>query len=156
MREEVLTFIQQVNVETITPEEWLAAMNKTREFTAIGPLGATFEEVSDEHIVMEMPITDNARQPVGLLHGGVSLLLAETAASAHAFWRADVRERVPVGIEINGSHLRSASDGRVRVVGRVLRRSRSFIVHEVEIWHVEREVLLSVCRVTNYYKPVAQ
>lgn len=109
----------------------------------------------DEHeLVIEMPITDAARQPFGLLHGGVSMVLAESAASNHAAWGIDLSQRVPVGIEINGTHLRSASEGTVRAVARVLRRTRSLIFHEVTISHVETGHILSIGRVTNYYKPL--
>jgi uncharacterized protein (TIGR00369 family) len=62
---------------------------------------------------------------------------------------------MPVGIEINGSHLNSARDGNVRATARVLRRGRSTIVH-VDIHHVESGTLLCVARVTNFFKPVAE
>ena len=99
-----------------------------------------------------MPITDAARQPMGLLHGGISMLLAETAASMHACWGLDVTKTVPVGIEINGSHLSSARDGRVRAVGEVIRRGAQLVVHEVRITHEETGRLLCVARVTNFLR----
>jgi len=101
---------------------------------------------------LSMPISDASRQPYGLLHGGVSMVLAETASSYHACWGVDLNEKVPVGIEINGSHLDSADSGNVRAVGKVLRKSNSLIVHEIEIIHVETGRLLCVSRVTNFYK----
>ena len=82
------------------------------------------------------------------------MLLAETAASAHATWGVDLSQVQPVGIEINGSHVRSASEGEVRAVGTVVRRSRSIIVHQVEIIDHQSGKLLSTIRVTNFYKPV--
>ncbi len=103
-------------------------------------------------IELTMPITDKCRQPFGLLHGGMSLVLAESAASMHSCWGVDLSEVSPVGVEINGSHLRSAREGTVRAVGRVLRRTRSLVVHEVEVSHVESGDLLCVSRVTNFLK----
>jgi uncharacterized protein (TIGR00369 family) len=113
-------------------------------------------EIDEDRIVLHMPITDRARQALGLLHGGVHMVLAESAASLHACWGLDLSQKWPVGIEINGSHVRSASVGSVRAVGTVIRRSRSLIVHQVEIYHEETGKLLSVGRVTNYYKTPAQ
>lgn len=120
--------------------------------TAAGPLGIELTEVNAERVVLVMPITDAARQPMGLLHGGVSMLLAETAASMHSCWGLDVSKTVPVGIEINGSHLSSARDGHVRAVGEVIRRGAQLVVHEVRITHEETGRLLCVARVTNFLK----
>ena len=59
-----------------------------------------------------------------------------------------------MGIEINGSHVRSATEGTVRAVGKVVRRSRSMIVHQVDVYLVETGELLSTARMTNFFKPV--
>lgn len=115
-------------------------------------LGVEVAEIDEDNIVLRMPITDRARQPMGLLHGGVSMVLAESAASIHACWGVDLSKRAPVGIEINGSHVRSASEGMVKAVATVVRRSRSLVVHQVEIIHEETDRVLSVARVTNFYK----
>ncbi len=154
MHPEIHAFIRTHGTLPTEPEAWLKWMNATRPFTVMGVLDIRFTAVSDETVALEMPITDAVRQPFGLLHGGVSLLLAETAASGHATWKVDLRQRVPVGIEVNGSHLRSATEGTVHALGRVIRRSRNFIVHQVEIRHKESGALLSLCRVTNTYRTV--
>ncbi len=130
------------------------ALSEKLPHTIHAALGIEVEEINAERIVLAMPITDAARQPMGLLHGGVNMVLAESAASMHACWGVDLSKTVPVGIEINGSHLRSASAGRVRAVGEVVRRSRTLVVHEVKIFHVDTGKLLCVARVTNFYKPV--
>lgn len=106
----------------------------------------------EEGTEIVMPITDKCRQPMGLLHGGMNMVLAESAASMHACWGLDLTKVAPVGIEINGSHLRSAREGSVRATARVIRRSRTLVVHEVEIHHVESGELLCVSRVTNFLK----
>src|SRR3954465_3488044 len=93
--------------------------------TALQPLGIHVISVNQESLSLRMPITDAARQPFGLLHGGISLLLAESAASMHACWGIDLNLVFPVGIEINGSHLRSASSGFVLATAQLLRRSKS-------------------------------
>ncbi len=135
-------------------EAWKRGMEAMQRRTAMGPLQIELVRVEDDEIEYQMPITDAARQPFGLLHGGISMLLAETAASSHACYGVDLTKVLPVGIEINGSHLRGASDGHVRAIARVIRRSSALIVHEVEIVHVESGKLLCTARVTNYYKAV--
>lgn len=136
--------------------ETAAEMNAVARNTILEALNIKVEELSEDKIVLSMPISDATRQPYGLLHGGVSMVLAETAASFHACWGVDLNEKLPVGIEINGSHLNSADSGNVRAVGKVLRKSASLIVHEIEIIHVETNQVLCVSRVTNFYKKFKQ
>jgi 1,4-dihydroxy-2-naphthoyl-CoA hydrolase len=135
-------------------ELWLQGIKQISENTASDFLGIEIVEIDDNHIVLTMPITDKARQPMGLLHGGINMVLAETAASLHSCWGVDLSEKTPVGIEINGSHVRSASEGTVKAVGKVIRRSRNFVFHQVDIYLSETEELLSTARVTNFYKEV--
>jgi len=135
-------------------ELWLQGFDHIHQQTAADHLGIELVDIGDERIELRMPISDKARQPYGLLHGGVSMLLAETAASVHSTWGVDLSKVQPVGIEISGSHVRSASEGEVRAVGTVVRRSKSLIVHQVEIIDHGSGKLLSTARVTNFYKPV--
>ena len=127
-------------------------VKQLRQNTVLEALDVELVSIDDEQIVLKMTITNATRQPMGLLHGGISLLLAESAASIHSAWGINVAEKMPVGIEVNGSHLRSVAEGEVRVVGKQVRRSRSLAVHQVEIFHEESGKLLSTVRVTNFYK----
>lgn len=135
-----------------TAAEWKEGFNRVIEQTALGPHDVSLVSVDDDGIVLEMPIGDHARQPFGMLHGGVSMLLAESAASMHACWGVDLSERVPVGIDINGSHLNSATQGTVRCRADVLKRGRTLIRHRVRVEHVETGNDLCEARVTNLYK----
>jgi uncharacterized protein (TIGR00369 family) len=63
----------------------------------------------------------------------------------------DLSKRVPVGTEINGTHLNPATDGTLRAVARVVRRSRTFITHHVDVYHVETARLISTGRMTSFY-----
>ncbi len=111
--------------------------------------------MNETEVRLRLPITSKVRQPAGLLHGGISMFLAETAASFHCVYLVDLNETIPVGIEINGSHLASAVEGTVEAVGRVLSRGRSLIVHEVDIVHLEEGKILTKARVTNYLKRIS-
>lgn len=120
--------------------------------TALEAHGLVLESIEEAHAVVTMPITDAVRQPLGWLHGGMTMMLAESAASLHACWGVDLSERVPVGVEINGSHVRSCRSGRIRALATVVRRSTALIVHTVEVFSEDSGDLLSTCRVTNYYR----
>jgi 1,4-dihydroxy-2-naphthoyl-CoA hydrolase len=120
--------------------------------TAPEALGVEIISADAEGILLRMPMSDRARQPLGLLHGGVSMVLAESAASLHACWEIDLSRFIPVGIEINGSHIRSASDGHILAKASIIRRSSKLAVHNVEIAHEETGRALCLARVTNFYK----
>ena len=117
-------------------------------------LGGSVVDVDDSSMTVRLPITDAVRQPFGLVHGGINMLLVETAASSHAAFGLDLERVRPVGVEISGSHLRSATDGTLLAVSRVLRRGRTHIVHEVDVMLEETGELLCKGRMTNYYKDV--
>ncbi len=134
-------------------ETWKRVYDQIKERTAEGALGVELISVDADGLVLEVEIDDRVRQPYGLLHGGVSLLLAEGAASMHASYGVDLSQVSPVGLEVSGSHLRSAREGRVQARATVVRRGRHAIVHEVRIVHVESERLLCLARVTNLYRP---
>ena len=134
---------------------WIAGFKEhLDQRTVHGPLGIEVISVSDEGVILECDITDAVRQPMGLLHGGVSVLIAESAASLHAAWCADLTKVAPVGVDINGTHLRSATEGRVRATTHTLRQTRTFIFHEVNIEHVETGELLCKVRISNFFKPI--
>jgi uncharacterized protein (TIGR00369 family) len=134
-------------------EAWKEAYRENVHRTAMGALGIELAELSDEACAMEVDVTDKVRQPFGLLHGGVSLLLAESVTSMHAAWLGDLDEAAPVGIDLNGTHLKSATEGRVRATARVIRQTRTFVFHEVDVVHIETGNLLCRARVTNYFRP---
>jgi uncharacterized protein (TIGR00369 family) len=133
----------------------LATIRKFATKNATAFLGIEIERYDADGAVLTMPVSEKTLQPLGLFHGGMSLVLAESAASIHSCWGLDLTRFMPVGIEINGSHLNSARDGNVRATARVLRRGRNTIVHEIEIHHVETGNLLCVSRVTNFFKPIS-
>jgi uncharacterized protein (TIGR00369 family) len=133
---------------------WLLQARAAHARTALGALGGEIVDVDEDQIIVRLPITEKLLQPYGILHGGISLFLIETAASSHASYGIDIREKYPMGIEVNASHLRSATQGTLRAVGRVLRRGRTHIVHEVDVQLEETGELLCRGRMTNYYKRV--
>lgn len=122
---------------------------QSRAHTVAGALDISLVHIDEDTLTLRMPITDASRQPMGLLHGGVSMVLAETAVFMHSIVGLDPAKHFPVGIEINGSHLRSARDGHVLAKARVVRRSKTLIVHQIDIEHEETGDLLCTSRVSN-------
>lgn len=132
-----------------TEENWKKAWPLLRKNTALEPHGVELLRANEFEIVLRMEIGKHAKQPFGLLHGGISMLLAESAASMHACWGLDLPNYYPVGIEISGSHLRSAMDGAVLAIGKVIRRSQTLVHHQVDIVEEASGKVLSTIRVTN-------
>ncbi len=94
-------------------------------------MGIEFVEVSAERVVGRMPVAGNT-QPYGLLHGGASVVLAETLGSTAAAIHAGP-ERIAVGIEINATHHRSATSGHVTGVATRLHGGRTLATYDIEI-----------------------
>ncbi len=95
-------------------------------------LGIAFEEVSAERAVATMPVTPRHHQPLGYLHGGASVVLAETVASVGATAGA-LPEKVAFGLEINANHVRPKQDGTLRAVAERLYGGRTTQVWDVRI-----------------------
>lgn len=100
--------------------------------TTVAHLGIEFLEVGDDFLRARAPVDARTRQPVGILHGGVSVLLAETLGSCGAAWAAPEGHRA-VGLEINANHLRSASEGWVTGTARPVHVGRSTHVWQIEV-----------------------
>lgn len=144
--------LQTLQTENHTKELWMENFDQFCAGTALALHDIQLIDIDEDHLILEMPMGDHARQPYGLLHGGISMMLAESAASLHACWGINLGKRVPVGIEINGSHLRPAEDGILEIRCKVIRRSKTLIHHHIDIVHKDSGKLLSTSRVTNMYR----
>lgn len=110
-------------------------------------LGVKIESVSDEKAVISMEVTPRVHQYIGIMNGGVSLLLSETAASIGVVMRSDLTKVAPVGIEINANHLRAVSKGKVTVEASSLYHGKTLSVWQIEIKD-ERQRLICISRCT--------
>src|SRR6185369_2126729 len=95
-------------------------------------LGVKVETVSAERVVLTMEVTPRVDQYIGIMNGGVSLLLCETAASTGAVVGADLTKFAPVGKEINANHLRAVSKGIITVEAKPVYPGRT-----VNVWNIE-------------------
>jgi 1,4-dihydroxy-2-naphthoyl-CoA hydrolase len=99
--------------------------------TAPEHIGMEFLEVGDDFIRARVPVDTRTRQPYGLLHGGISVVLAETLGSCGAIYCAPPGHRV-VGLDINANHIRGATSGWVTGTTRPVHIGRS-----THVWHID-------------------
>lgn len=115
--------------------------------TIMEKLGIELIEYTREQVTATMPVAPGTYQPFGLLHGGVSLVLAETVASSGSYLYIDPGSQRAVGLEINGNHLKSVSGGRVKAVGRPVHTGKRTLVWDVRIYD-DAQNLICISRCT--------
>jgi len=110
----------------------LEEVQKFCQNTMVSNLGIEFKEIGDDFLVAKMPVDARTKQPVGILHGGASLALAETIGSVAAHLTIDNKRYLSVGLEINANHIKSKKDGFVVGKGKPLHIGR-----KTQVWHIE-------------------
>ena len=131
-----------MNLEEV--QAWLS----TRP-TMADALGIELTAVTDDYLEGRMPVDGRTHQPMGLLHGGASVALAETLGSVAAALRLPDRTRQAcVGLEINANHLKGVRGGWVRGRATPVHVGRSTQVWEIRISHEETGALVCISRLT--------
>ncbi|SFG03325.1 hotdog fold thioesterase [Pontibacter chinhatensis] len=115
--------------------------------TMIEHLGIEITEVGDDFLCARMPVDQRTHQPMGLLHGGASVVLAESLASMGAALKVDLTKKACVGLEINANHLRSAREGWVYGKATPIHVGRSTQVWETKVTNEAGE-LVCISRMT--------
>jgi uncharacterized protein (TIGR00369 family) len=119
----------------ITP----AILALSHKNTAPEFLGMEFLEVGEDFIKARIPVNERTRQPYGLLHGGVSVVLAETLGSCGAYYACPEGFRA-VGLDINANHLRGATSGYVTGTARPVHIGRSTQVWQIDMFNDAGEI----------------
>lgn len=114
--------------------------------TAVQHLGMEFLEVGDDFITARVPVDARTKQPYGLLHGGVSVVLAETLGSCGAAFSCPPGHRA-VGLDINANHLKGATSGWVTGTTRPVHIGRTTQVWQIDLQNDAGE-LTCVSRIT--------
>lgn len=115
--------------------------------TLIEALGMEITTLEEGKVIATMPVDGRTRQPMGLLHGGASVALAETVASLGAYHLVDHDKQAVVGLEINANHIRGKKDGVVTAIATILHRGRKTMVWDIKIVD-EAEKLICTSRCT--------
>jgi uncharacterized protein (TIGR00369 family) len=127
-------------------------MSNTPEFdfshTVMETLGIEVVEYTPDRVVATMPVTTKTHQPFGIMHGGVSAVIAETVASAGSYQFIDRNHQRAVGLEINANHVRSVSKGIVKAIGTPVHVGRTTIIWDIRIYdECEKLVCISRCSI---------
>ncbi|MBT2570722.1 hotdog fold thioesterase [Planococcus sp. ISL-110] len=120
---------------------------KPVEETIVGVLGIEYVEITPDKVVATMPVHAATHQPFGQLHGGASVVLAESVASVGTWHLIDQENEIAVGLEINANHLRGKQEGTVTAIGTPLHKGRTTMVWDIKIID-EEEKLICVSRCT--------
>ncbi|MDA8450979.1 hotdog fold thioesterase [Acidovorax sp. NCPPB 3859] len=110
----------------------LHSLNHPATPNAVTHLGIEFTEIGDDFLRAHVPVDERTKQPFGLLHGGVSVVLAETLGSVGAFYASPEGCRA-VGLDINANHLRSATEGWVTGTARPIHIGRTTHVWQIDM-----------------------
>lgn len=124
----------------------LSELNALNENTAARHLGIEITDMGDDFLRGRVPVDDRTKQPFGLLHGGVSVVLAETLGSIGAYYASPEGHRA-VGLDINANHLRAATSGWVTGTARPVHIGRTTHVWQIDISNEAGE-LTCVSRIT--------
>ncbi|CAG5072776.1 Putative esterase [Dyadobacter sp. CECT 9623] len=131
-------------VKTATIEQ----LKSLSENTIAGHIGIEFIEVGPDFVTARMPVDKRTHQPFGILHGGASVVLAETLGSIASFLTLpDSDEKHAVGLEINANHLRPVKEGFVYGTVRPIHLGKTTHIWDIRITN-EQEKLVCISRLT--------
>jgi 1,4-dihydroxy-2-naphthoyl-CoA hydrolase len=132
-----------INTEIFTLEK----LNKMNENTIVSHLNIKITNVGKDFVEGVMPVDNTTKQLHGILHGGASVVLAETLGSIASNICLDYNKQYSVGIEVNANHLKSVTSGYVKGIAKPLKIGRKIHVWEIHIYN-EDDDLVCVSRLT--------
>lgn len=116
------------------------------------PLNIRVESYEPE-VVIATDVDERLYQPGGVVHGGVYVLLAESAASVAACLEVDLDKEIVLGLEINANHLRPTTSGVLRAIPRLEHKGRTTMVFAIDVYNDDKRVCISRCTVARRPKP---
>lgn len=131
---------------------FLEKINKMCQNTLMQTLEIKYIDAGQDFLVAKMPVNPNVHQPMGLLHGGATVALAESVGSAASLMLVNLEKQEVRGIEISANHLKSKRNGEVTATAKLLHQGKSLHLWEIRIVD-ENENLISLCKLTNMVLP---
>lgn len=125
----------------------LEQLNLTRKGTMIDHLGIEFTEIGEDFLTATMSVDHRTKQPMGLLHGGANVALAETLGSLASSLTIDQTKQACVGLEINANHTKAVREGKVKGVAKPVHIGKSTQIWEIKIYN-EAGQLCCISRIT--------
>jgi 1,4-dihydroxy-2-naphthoyl-CoA hydrolase len=126
----------------------LSTINEYSKNTLMQTLEIEYLEVGSDYLIAKMPVTPRVHQPMGLLHGGATVALAESVGSAASMIFVDIKKYEVRGIEISANHLKSIKEGNVYAKATIIHKGRSIHLWEIKVTN-ENGDLISLCKLTN-------
>jgi uncharacterized protein (TIGR00369 family) len=120
--------------------------------TLMNTLEIEYIDAGEDFLTAKMPVNSRVHQPLGLLHGGATVALAESVGSAASLLFINAEKQEARGIEISANHLRSKREGTVFCTAKILHQGRSIHLWEIKITDEEGK-LISLCKLTNMILP---
>lgn len=133
-------------------EKMLNLCNKWSKNTLMETLEIVYTDAGEDFLVATMPVNPRVHQPMGLLHGGASVALAESVGSAASLMFVNPEKQEVRGIEISANHVRSKKEGLVTATAKILHKGASIHLWEIRIVD-ENDKLISLCKLTNMVLP---
>lgn len=127
--------------------ESLEEINKLSKNTMLEVLGIKITGIGEDYLEAIMPVDHRTHQPYGILHGGASVVLAETLGSIGAMLVVDPKQFYCVGLDINANHIKAVRSGIVKGIARPIHTGRSTQVWQIEITN-ETGDLICISRIT--------
>ena len=137
---------------TFDKEKILKYCNKVSENTLMRTLNIEYVDAGEDFLVATMPVNPSVHQPMGLLHGGASVALAESVGSAASMLYVNHEHSEVRGIEIAANHLKAKRDGIVTATAKIIHKGKSIHLWEIRITD-ENGSLISLCKLTNMVLP---
>lgn len=125
-------------------------LNKVNSFsknTLLSHLNIEFTNIGNDYLEAKMPVNHKTTQPMGILHGGATVALAESIGSVGSNMLIDVKTEYAVGLTINANHIGIARDNYVIGKGTIVHKGRTTHVWNIEV-RDNNEKLISICRLT--------
>jgi 1,4-dihydroxy-2-naphthoyl-CoA hydrolase len=132
----------------------LDKINSLCENTLMQHLNIVFTSINESEICATMPVNSTTHQPMGLLHGGASVVLIESIASMGSALLCDLKTEAPVGLEVNANHLGGVKTGSVKGVGRILHQGKTTHVWQVDLFDEKTSKLICTGRLTVLIKKI--
>lgn len=137
---------------TFDKEKILHYCNSISENTLMQTLNIKYIDAGPDFLMATMPVNPSVHQPMGLLHGGASVALAESVGSAASFLFVNGEHSEVRGIEISANHLKAKREGIVTATARIIHKGRSIHLWEIRITD-EKNTLISLCKLTTMVLP---
>ena len=111
-------------------------------------LGIVVTEIGTDYIIGTMPVDHRTHQPLGMLHGGASVVLIESLGSVGSSLLVDLNERYPVGLEVNANHIGGIREGFVQATARIIHTGKTTHVWSVDVCELGSNRLICTGRLT--------